>query len=311
MEELRPIAQRPPWLSTIMTILVALAGFIIIGPLIGFLIALPFIEGPILPFLEQLANPINHPEIKTPFFIIQGSATFFGLIVIPALYARVTEKIELASLFKKGQTTVVTYLVAAGIVLFFVGFNSVVIEWNAHIHLPEFLKDFEAWARAKEEFAGEVTKFLTQFDSTAQFIFGLIVIAIIPGIGEEFVFRGLLQPALHRATKNIHVAIWVSAILFSALHMQFFGFVPRMLLGALFGYLYYWSGSLAVAMFAHFVNNAFSVIALYLVQKGITDLDVESTDAAPLSVVIPFTILTVLLIFYFKKQVQNSNTSMA
>jgi len=311
MEELKPLTQRPPWLTTIMTLLVALMGFIIIGPLIGFVLAIPFMQAPLLEFVEQLANPLNHPEVKTPYYIIQGSATFFGLVVIPALYARTVERVDFASLFKKGNTTALTYLVTAGIVIFFMGFNSLIIEWNAHLQLPESLKGFEAWAREKETLAEEVTKFLTQFDSPLQFIVGLIVIAVIAGIGEELVFRGLLQPALHRATKNIHVAIWVSAILFSALHMQFFGFVPRVLLGALFGYLFYWSGNLAIPMFAHFVNNAFSVIALYLVQKGVTDIDVESTEAAPIPVVITFTLLTAALLFYFKKQMQASNSSIA
>jgi membrane protease YdiL (CAAX protease family) len=304
MEELVK-RQRPAWLSALSIFVVALTGFMVIGPLIGFLIALPFIEGSIFGFVEQLTNPVNHPEVKTPFYIIQGSATFFGLVVIPALYAVGIEKLNLKEFFTNSKVTAVTFVITAGIVIFFMGFNSIIIEWNSKIHLPESLRSFENWAREKEDLATEVTKFLTQFDSVSQFIVALIVIAVFAGIGEELVFRGLLQPALHRLTKNIHAAIWISAILFSALHMQFFGFVPRVLLGALFGYLYYWSGNLAVPMFAHFVNNAFSVVAIYMLQKGVTDMDVES--AAPLSVVISFSLLTVALLFLFKKQFTNQS----
>jgi membrane protease YdiL (CAAX protease family) len=304
MEELVK-RQRPAWLSALSIFVVALTGFMVIGPLIGILIAIPFIEGNILGFLEQLTNPINHPEVKTPFYIIQGSATFFGLVVIPALYAIGIEKINLRELFTKRKLTLLTFVITTGIVIFFMGFNSVIIEWNSKIHLPDALKNFENWAREKEDLATEVTKFLTQFDSVGQFVVAIIVIGLFAGIGEELVFRGLLQPALHRLTKNIHVAIWISAILFSALHMQFFGFVPRVLLGALFGYLYYWSGNLAVPMFAHFVNNAFSVIAIYMLQKGVTDMDVESTEAMPLSVVLSFTLLTAVLLFFFRKQFTN------
>jgi len=115
------------------------------------------------------------------------------------------------------------------------------------------------------------------------------------------VFRGMLQPQLLRATKNIHVAIWTTAILFSAFHLQFFGFVPRMLLGALFGYLYYWSGNLLMPMFAHFVNNGFSVLMLYLNQKSVIDMDMESTEAAPWPAVIIFTLIAGAMLYYYKK----------
>jgi membrane protease YdiL (CAAX protease family) len=110
----------------------------------------------------------------------------------------------------------------------------------------------------------------------------------------------MLQSQLQRATKNVHAAIWISAFLFSSLHMQFFGFVPRLFLGALFGYLYSWSGNLIVPVLAHFINNAFSMIMLYLHQLGKIDIDVESTKAVPWPAVISGTILTFALLVYLK-----------
>lgn len=308
MEELE--MKQPPWASVGFTILFAISGFMIIGPLIGFMLALPFADGNLLEFVEKLAMPTGHPEIKMPYYIIQGAATLIGLAVIPALYARFIEGINLSNYFRK-HVALIIFPVTLFIVIFFMGFNSVFIEWNANLHLPESMKGFEEWAREKENLATEMTKMLTQFDTPFQFIVGLLVIAVFAGIGEEFVFRGLLQPALYRATKNIHVAIWVSAILFSALHMQFFGFLPRVLLGALFGYLFYWSGNLVVPMFAHFVNNAFSVVAMYAVQNKLTDMDVESTEAASWPVVLIFTVLVAALLYYFKKQFDTQNISAA
>ena len=310
MEELEQRTQRPPWLSVSMILIVTLMGFMIIGPLIGFFIAWPFSGYSLLEFVEKLTNPIGDPGMKIPQFIVQAGATFIGLLVVPYLYAVGVEKINPRDFFK-GKITGLTLLVTFGIVIFFTGFNSVIIEWNSKISFPEFMKGFETWARKTEDLGAAITKYLTQFDSVGQFIIALTVIAVFGGIAEEFVFRGLLQPALYRTTKNIHVAIWISAILFSALHMQFFGFVPRVLLGALFGYLYYWSGNLAVPMFAHFINNALSVIAIYLVQKKVTDLDMESTEAMPLPTVIIFTLLAAALLFYFKKQSEASNSSPA
>ena len=127
---------------------------------------------------------------------------------------------------------------------------------------------------------------------------GLIVIALLPAIGEELVFRGMFQNEFFRGTRNIHLSIWVSAIIFSAIHFQFYGFVPRLLLGALFGYLYYWSGTLLIPMFAHFFNNAFGVIMIYLHRHEITDLNVEDNTAAPLQYVILNALLTVGLLYY-------------
>ena len=309
MEELN--WRQSPFTSVMLTIVIALGGFLFIGPFIGLMLAMPFVEESFADFLQNMSSPVGHPELKTPYFIVQGCATFFGLIIIPTLYVVFIEKLNPMIFFRKHRTTFLTFLVIVGIVIFFIGFNSIIIEWNANIDLPDSMQGFENWARRNEDMAMEVTKFLTVFDTPAEFIVGLLVIAVFAGIGEELVFRGLLQPALYRLTKNIHVAIWVSAILFSTLHMQFFGFVPRVLLGALFGYLYYWSGNLAVPMFAHFVNNALSVIAMYALQKGVIDMDVDSTEAHSWPIVITFTLCAVALLYYFKKQFDIKTTPAA
>jgi membrane protease YdiL (CAAX protease family) len=138
---------------------------------------------------------------------------------------------------------------------------------------------------------------------------GFIIIAVLPAIGEEFTFRGWLQPAFEKATGNPHIAIWVSAFLFSAFHFQFFGFVPRLLLGAMFGYMMYWSGNLWVPIVAHFVNNGFSVVMMYLHQLKLVDFDAESSEALPLIYVIPFAILFGFLMFFLKKNVQREKTT--
>lgn len=99
------------------------------------------------------------------------------------------------------------------------------------------------------------------------------------------------------------MAIWIAAIFFSAIHLQFYGFFPRLLLGALFGYIYYWSGNLWYPIFAHFVNNGFTLVMLYLYQQKATDIDLEATDAVPWSgALIAFAVGAVLLV-YFKRSV--------
>ena len=152
-----------------------------------------------------------------------------------------------------------------------------------------------------------LTEFLTDFDSTGYFILAIFVIAVIPGIGEELLFRGFLQNILRRIFKNDHVAIWTAAIVFSAIHFQFYGFIPRVLLGALFGYLYVWTGNLLIPICAHFINNSVSLIALYIYQKGLTDIDVESTEALPTVYVLIFSALFVVTLAYFKNYLAKNN----
>ena len=175
------------------------------------------------------------------------------------------------------------------IVFTFMIVNTVFIEWNINLKLPEFMSGFERWAQAQEDQRTVLTEYLTVFDSLSYLIVAIFVIAVIPGVG-EFV----------RIFKNAHVAIWVSAFLFSAIHIQFYGLIPRMLLGALFGYLYLWTGNLLVPILAHFVNNCLSLLALYGHQKGLTDIDVESTEAFPIMYIILFSVLFVASLYYFK-----------
>lgn len=300
--------QRPAWLSIIFIFLTAMLGFVIIGPMIGFMLSIPFIEGDLLSFQSKLANPIAHSELRIPLFIIQGSATFFGLILIPALYIRGIEKKNPLILFKNKPVYLQSIIITTLVVILFMIPNTFFIEWNSNLSMPDFLKGFESWAREKEDIAAGLTTYLTQFDTFGHFVLAFFVIAILPGIGEELVFRGMLQPELQRATGNIHAAIWISAIMFSAIHMQFFGFVPRMLLGVLFGYLYYWSGNILIPMLAHFVNNGFSVLMVYLYQLGIISIDLESGESASLFLVAIFTIITFGLLLYLKKFHKENNS---
>lgn len=296
--------EKHPVINLIIILLMVGLGFVIVGPIIGFFFALPFYDGSMVELAEAIQKPLANPDIKIPLYIIQGFATFVGLIVAPAIYL-MREKKSLGNLLNGRPIDLIPALVTVVVVVIFMAVNSVFIEWNAEFDFPSFADEFESWAREREDTATELTEFLTQFGSTGELLFALVIIAILPAIGEEIVFRGLIQNELYRGTKNIHVSIWFAAILFSAIHFQFFGFVPRLLLGALFGYLYYWSGSLLLAILAHFVNNAVSVIALYLYQEGTFTFDVESHESAPINIVIMSGILTVGLLYYFYKYYQD------
>lgn len=144
---------------------------------------------------------------------------------------------------------------------------SLLTEWNKGMELPSFLASMEEMMRQMEESAKEVTDQFLNTSSVGMMFVNLFVIALLPAVGEEMMFRGWLQRVLGKSV-NYHTAIWVSAFVFSAIHFQFYGFIPRMLIGAALGYLYCYTGSLWAPIIAHFTNNAAAVISAFLVYNG-------------------------------------------
>jgi len=105
-----------------------------------------------------------------------------------------------------------------------------------------------------------------------------------------------LQRVIGKWTRNHHIIIWSAAILFSAFHMQFFGFLPRMLLGAYFGYLLYWTRNIWIPVFAHFVNNAFAVISMS--DASLKDNEFITGDISTQNL-LPYTIVAIVALFFF------------
>lgn len=298
MDENNQSSELRPGTSLVLSVLTSIVGFVIIGQLIGILAGGLFYPGSMMEWLAEFQNSLKVSEkIRMPLLVMQGCGTAFGLILTPWLYLRFIEKKNVSALFSTGKPLLTTVTVA-GVALFMLP-NSVFIELNHNFTFPGGL---DKWIRETEETATAFTKFLTTFSSFPDFLLGLFVIAVLPAIGEELAFRGMIQPSVHRITGNIHVAIWVTAAFFSAFHLQFLGFLPRLMLGAVFGYLMAWSGNLWLPIVAHFANNALGVTFLYLRQIGVTDFDAESPESAPLSLVIPGTILFFLLIRFVRKQ---------
>lgn len=298
-----PSSAPHPLVFIILVLITMFAGFALVGPIIGFFAALPFYSGNVMELVSAVGDPMNYhnpEELEIPLYVIQGFSTFIGFIAGPAILMFIY-KWSPASLFRFHPLEIIAFIITPIIVISSNGFNSLLVQWNANVHFPEFLQGFEQWAREKEDLAAEVTNLLTKLETPGELAVAMLVIAALPALGEELVFRGLIQRTLTGYSKNHHLAIWVSAILFSAIHFQFFGFLPRLALGALFGYLYYWSGNLSICVLAHFANNGITVMAMYLQRHNVITYDLETTDALPWQAVIPSTLLAVALIFYFRK----------
>ncbi|MCG8331716.1 MAG: CPBP family intramembrane metalloprotease [Chitinophagales bacterium] len=142
---------------------------------------------------------------------------------------------------------------------------------NQQLPLPE-------WAGEMEISAERIVKGLLVMDSIWELIFTITVVAVLPAIGEELIFRGILQQSLEKITHNPILAIWFSGLIFSAFHFQFAGLLPRFLLGVGLGYLFYWTQSLWMPILAHFVINAMQIVGHFFVKEGLPETGLESIN---------------------------------
>jgi hypothetical protein len=193
-------------------------------------------------------------------------------------------------------------LLTLALVLAYFPFSGFLVGWNKQMVLP--WPELEASLRAMENSLAEMSAYMMRFEMPWHFLLGLLVVAIIPGIGEELMFRGLVQPMMQGLLNNKHAGIWASACLFSAFHMQFYGFFPRLILGALFGYLVHWSGKLSYAMVAHAFNNGMTLLLIYLSGKALLPISIEAMEAVPVYMAIVSVIVTAGLSFLFAKKTQ-------
>ncbi len=131
------------------------------------------------------------------------------------------------------------------------------------------------WMSSLEESAERTLQLLLSDTSIQGLFISLFIMAVIPAVGEELLFRGLLQKLLADWSRNSHVAIWITAFIFSFIHFQFMGFFPRMLLGVFFGYLYAWKNNLLLPMLAHFANNAIAVFAYWTINRYSLSIDID------------------------------------
>lgn len=287
-------------MAILMLVLFFLIG-LFVAQFIGLLAAIPFLGKDFMNLANILQNPQAYPGARNALFVIQGVTALGGFIAGPMAYLHFYEKKKVHILSPNKHIGLLPVLLSIALVPTFMFFNSGIIEWNAQLVFPEFLGEFESWAKAKEEELKVLTMFLVDFENGASLWVALVVIAVLPGIGEELLFRGGLQNLLQKAFVNVHVAIWVAAIIFSAIHLQFYGFVPRLLLGALFGYIYVWSGNLLYPIIGHFVNNAFTLMIFYLNQSKIIDFDIEDTSSVSLELQLAGLAGTILLLYLFRR----------
>lgn len=202
----------------------------------------------------------------------QGISSIMMFVVPPIVYYSITRKEHQMKDLGFRQLTPPWWLILIGVAIMFVSipFTTTLTTWNEGMSLGGAFSKLEDLIENLEETAKATTEKMLNVNTIGGLLLNLVIIALIPAIGEEMTFRGVLQQSLTRKM-NPHIAIILSAAIFSFFHFQFYGFLPRMFLGVLLGYMFYITGSLWTSILMHFVNNGSAVALYYLGNKGIIE----------------------------------------
>lgn len=222
----------------------------------------------------QLGSELG-AQMSNPSFLLlmQGLQTLLVFILPPFLLSYWYGE-KNSRFLKLVKAKPVDVLLAMFSILAAVPLVNFLVSWNQDIQFPSFLEGVEKWMRVAEDNAQRVTELMLQGESWSDLLWQLLVVAVMAGFGEELLFRGTLQSIIS-SKGRIQLAIWITAFVFSLIHMQFYGFIPRLLLGAWFGYLLLWSGSIWVPVAAHFANNAISIVFHYAEKNNYLTSDPE------------------------------------
>ena len=293
------LSEAHPFSKFIFSIFIILVTFLITF-IIGLLIAIPIFHINItdLTTITDINNPDNIQFLK-----YLQTLQAFGLFIVPAFIIGYFFHSKSLEYLKFKQIAVRPVLLTILILIASVPIINSLSVLNENMQFPEFLHGIEDWMRDKETKAQVLTEAFLKMDTLGSLYFNIFMIGILPAIGEELIFRGVFQRLFAEWTKNIHWGIIIAAALFSAMHMQFYGFLPRMLLGVLLGYLFFWSGSIWVPILGHMVNNVTAVIVYYFYADEMTK-EIESFGASQGSfkyLIIAIAIVTPLLYLFYKE----------
>lgn len=247
--------------------LLILCGYVLLGTIAAAIIGLGIMVG--CYGLESVSKLATLKEGDLSYLTglrIAQSLTTLLMFLLPPLLLAATERIRARDFYRFKTPKPVEVLTVFLIMMCAMPLMEWIAFANQQMVLPDFLQGVQDWMQRKEDEAMKMTVLLLTIRHIGDFVINLLMIALLPAIAEELLFRGAVQRLFYKMFSNPHVAIWLSAFIFSAIHLQFFGFFPRMLLGAAFGYIYWWTGSLWYPMLAHFLNNGYAVCEAYYMQ---------------------------------------------
>jgi uncharacterized protein len=285
-----------PWGKFILLIGL-LISLLLISSLFGMLIMVPFMG---VDFLTKLAAPdYQDPSMVNALKVIQIISMAGGLLLPALIYIYVTEKNFRQYLLPDKSRFLFTAALAAILIIIAQPLIGYSYELNSNMQLPASLKGLEQWIKNMEDQASQITDAFLNTISVSGFLVNIFMIALLPALCEEILFRGVLARLLRQWSGNMHLAIIISSIIFAGIHMQFLGFLPRFLLGIALGYLFFWSGNIWIPIIAHFTNNLLSVVVEFLYRSGLSSTNAEQFGRFEgYSLIIASSLLTGILLYY-------------
>jgi uncharacterized protein len=273
MSSVLPPGRSGAWVSSGVVIALVLTGLLLSVLLIG---ALALVIGLDLVAAISESETEGHRHVLRVYMSISQLLTF----VVPGfVFLFVFEKSRWAR-FRPGGGWNPGSVGAS--LLFLVASLPIVL---AVFHANQQLMEWVGITPGAESISGPVRAVL-RMDHEGELLFNLLLVAVLPAVGEELIFRGLLMRFFQKALQSVHLGIWLSAMLFSFMHFQAEGFLPRMVLGLVLGYTFQWTATLFVPMILHFFNNGFQVVSIYVGRAEWSEMQIHETPQAPIWVVI-------------------------
>ncbi|MCB9032540.1 MAG: CPBP family intramembrane metalloprotease [Chitinophagales bacterium] len=249
----------------------------------------------------DIKNLLTEAVNLHPLRFAQMITTLVVFLLPAMLFSKLTTNDYFDYPKKKSYNKQLLFLIPLLIISFY-PLLSVVFEINKN----SFFAD---WLVSQQEEYKLLIENLLSGTSVSTFLINFLMIAILPAIAEEWFFRGTLQEFLSKKA-NIHFAIIWSAIVFSLIHFEFSGFLPRIALGVLLGYIYYFSGNIWLAVLAHLFNNGMEVLGVYLGNIGVISKDLTGDPTMPSAVIIITSTIAfaVLMMLFYKIGNKKSTT---
>ena len=295
--------------AKLLLLLLMVLFFLILGSAAAVMIAVPLFGYDMNTLYRLIGNPDPDQIAVVKFFQIVQSVFLFILPSLLAAWLFSTNTGKYLQADRKASPyTLLLVLVSLFIAVPVMNF---VTYYNTKLDLPDGLSGLENAMKTMEESAGKLTELFLESNSYGDLAVNFLMIAILPAIGEEFLFRGILQKLFIDWTKSIHVGVILAAFIFSFIHFQFYGFIPRFLLGLYFGYLLVWSSSIWVPVAAHLINNGIAVVYYHFATQPMGDtmmdkLGTEQRGHYALYLSVFFTSAIIGMIYLHERQVKTT-----
>jgi len=262
--------------------------------LAGLFSAIPFLISDAK--ISDLSNSEGLQELSSGFLRLQLFLNHLGMFLLPSfIYGiYVYGKSGFAMGFNLDRSPKSINFILA--VLFFLAAYPLV----NFIHYINTLIPLAEWMEGTEQNVRETLNKILSSDNKFMLVLNILLISIMPAIGEEFIFRGILQKLISKIFKNGHLGVWIAAFLFSAIHLQFEGFLARMVLGAILGYTFYFTRNLWIPMFLHFLNNLIPLLSFMLMDKDLTDTANFEQGLNWYSLIVPLIGIPIVVYFFLR-----------